>query len=40
MRFFSSRAANVAVFLLMSSAVFAQHYTQTNLDANVSGAAE
>jgi uncharacterized protein (TIGR03118 family) len=40
MRFFPSRVADVAVFLLMSSAVFAQHYTQTNLDANVSGAAE
>ena len=32
--------ADVAVFLLLSSAVFAQHYTQVNLDANVSGAAE
>ena len=40
MKFFSSRAADVAVFLLLSSAVFAQHYTQVNLDANVSGAAE
>jgi hypothetical protein len=40
MKFFPSRVANVAVFLLLSSAVFAQHYTQTNLDSNVSGAAE
>jgi uncharacterized protein (TIGR03118 family) len=40
MKFFSSRAADVAVFLLLSSAVFAQHYTQVNLDANVSGVAE
>ncbi len=40
MKFFPSRAADVAVFLLLSSAVFAQHYTQVNLDANVSGAAE
>ena len=40
MKFFSSRAADVAVFLLLSSAVFAQHYKQVNLDANVSGVAE
>jgi uncharacterized protein (TIGR03118 family) len=40
MKFFPSRVANVAVFLLLSSAVFAQHYTQTNLDSNISGAAE
>lgn len=40
MNFFSSKVANVAIFLLASSAVFAQHYTQTNLDANISGVAE
>src|SRR5260370_33784752 len=40
MKFFSNRAADVMVFLLLSAAVFAQHYTQVNLDANVSGAAE
>ncbi len=40
MKFFSSKAADVVFFLLLSSAVFAQHYTQVNLDANVSGAAE
>jgi uncharacterized protein (TIGR03118 family) len=40
MKFFPSRTADVACFLLLSSAVFAQHYTQVNLDANVSGAAE
>jgi uncharacterized protein (TIGR03118 family) len=40
MKFFPSLAADVAAFLLLSSAVFAQHYTQVNLDSNVSGAAE
>jgi uncharacterized protein (TIGR03118 family) len=40
MKFFPSRVADVIVFLLLSSAVFAQHYTQVNLDSNVSGAAE
>jgi uncharacterized protein (TIGR03118 family) len=40
MKFFPNRTADVAFFLLLSSAVFAQHYTQTNLDSNVSGAAE
>ena len=40
MKFFPSRTVDVACFLLLSSAVFAQHYTQVNLDANVSGAAE
>jgi uncharacterized protein (TIGR03118 family) len=40
MKFFSNRAADVALFLSLSSAVFAQHYTQVNLDANVSGNAE
>jgi len=28
-----------AIFLFLSSALFGQHYTQTNLDANVSGVA-
>jgi hypothetical protein len=32
--------AGAALALSLSSAAFAQHYTQTNLDANVSGAAE
>jgi uncharacterized protein (TIGR03118 family) len=40
MKFFPSVVADVAIFLLASSAVFAQHYEQVNLDANVSGAAE
>ena len=40
MKFFPSVVADAAIFLLLSSAVFAQHYTQTNLDANVSGVAE
>jgi uncharacterized protein (TIGR03118 family) len=40
MKFFPSIVADVAIFLLTSSAVFAQHYTQVNLDSNVSGAAE
>jgi len=40
MKFFPSIVADAAIFLLASSAVFAQHYTQFNLDANVSGKAE
>ena len=40
MKFFSNRVANAALFLLTSSAVFAQHYTQTNLQASTSGVAE
>jgi uncharacterized protein (TIGR03118 family) len=32
--------AGAALALTLSPAAFAQHYTQTNLDANVSGAAE
>jgi uncharacterized protein (TIGR03118 family) len=40
MKFFPSIVADAAIFLLASSAVFAQHYTQVNLDANVSGVAE
>jgi uncharacterized protein (TIGR03118 family) len=40
MKFFPSIVADAAIFLLLSSAVFAQHYTQTNLDANATGAAE
>ncbi len=40
MKFFPSVIADVAIFLFLSSAVFAQHYTQINLDANVNGVAE
>ena len=40
MKFFPSVVADAAIFLFLSSAVFAQHYTQVNLDANVTGAAE
>ncbi len=40
MKFFPSVVADAAIFLLTSSAVFAQHYEQVNLDANVSGVAE
>ena len=40
MKFFPSLVADAAITVLLSSAVYAQHYTQTNLDANVSGAAE
>ena len=40
MKFFPSVVADAAIFLFLSSAVFAQHYTQVNLDANVAGAAE
>ena len=40
MKFFPSLVADAAITVLLSSAVYAQHYTQTNLDANVSGPAE
>jgi uncharacterized protein (TIGR03118 family) len=40
MKFFPSVVADAAIFLLTTSAVFAQHYEQVNLDANVSGVAE
>jgi uncharacterized protein (TIGR03118 family) len=40
MKVFPRRAAGVTLALTLSSAVFAQHYKQINLDANVSGAAE
>jgi hypothetical protein len=40
MKFFKHVAADIALFLFLSSAVFAQHYKQVNLSANVSGAAE
>ena len=40
MKFFPSVVADGAMFLFLSSAVFAQHYQQINLDANVSGVAE
>ena len=40
MKFFSSVIADAAIFLFLSTAVFGQHYTQTNLDANVRGVAE
>jgi uncharacterized protein (TIGR03118 family) len=40
MKFFPSVVADGAMFLFLSSAVFAQHYTQINLDANVSGVTE
>jgi uncharacterized protein (TIGR03118 family) len=40
MKFFPSVVAEGAVFLFLSSAVFAQHYEQINLDANVNGVAE
>ncbi len=40
MRFFKHLAADIALFMFLSSAVFAQHYTQVNLDSNVTGAAE
>ncbi|MEA3005679.1 MAG: hypothetical protein QOI94_948 [Acidobacteriaceae bacterium] len=38
--FFPRTTAGLALALSLSSAAFAQHYTQVNLDANVSGAAE
>ena len=40
MKFYKYLAADIALFVFLSSAVFAQHYTQVNLDSNVSGAAE
>ena len=40
MKFFSSVIADAAIFLFLSTAVFGQHYTQVNLDANVRGVAE
>jgi uncharacterized protein (TIGR03118 family) len=40
MKFFPSVIADAAIFLFLSTAVFGQHYTQTNLDANVRGVAE
>jgi len=40
MNVFPSLAAGVTLALSLSSAAFAQHYTQINLDANVSGVAE
>jgi uncharacterized protein (TIGR03118 family) len=40
MKFFPSVIADVAIFLFLSAAVFAQQYKQINLDANVSGVAE
>ncbi len=40
MKFFKHLAADIALFMFLSSAVFAQHYTQVNLDSNVTGAAE
>jgi uncharacterized protein (TIGR03118 family) len=40
MKFFPSVIADGAIFLFLSTAVFGQHYTQVNLDANVSGVAE
>ena len=39
-KFFPTKTAGLALALSLSSAAFAQHYTQVNLDANVSGAAE
>jgi len=40
MKLFPSLAAGVTLALSLSPAAFAQHYTQVNLDSNVSGAAE
>jgi uncharacterized protein (TIGR03118 family) len=40
MKFFPSLAADVTIFMLLTAAVYAQHYTQVNLDSNVPGAAE
>src|SRR5580698_6938086 len=40
MKFFSQLAASVTFALSLSSAAFAQHYKQVNLDSNVAGAAE
>jgi uncharacterized protein (TIGR03118 family) len=40
MKWFLNLSARVAIALSLSSAGFAQHYTQVNLDANIPGAAE
>jgi uncharacterized protein (TIGR03118 family) len=40
MKFNTSLAAGLTISLSLTSAAFAQHYTQVNLDANVSGVAE
>ena len=40
MKVFPSMAAGITLALSLSSAAFAQHYEQINLDANVAGAAE
>lgn len=40
MKYIPSLTAGITLALSLSPAVFAQHYTQTNLDANTSGAAE
>jgi uncharacterized protein (TIGR03118 family) len=40
MKFIPSLTAGITLSLSVLSPVFAQHYTQTNLDANTSGAAE
>jgi len=40
MKFYLSLAAGLTISLSLSSAAFAQHYTQVNLDSNVSGVAE
>jgi uncharacterized protein (TIGR03118 family) len=40
MRFFPRIATGVTLLLSLSSIVFAQHYTQVNLDSNVAGNAE
>jgi uncharacterized protein (TIGR03118 family) len=40
MKYFPSLAAGLTISLSLTSAVFAQHYKQVNLDADVSGAAE
>jgi hypothetical protein len=40
MEFFPNRTAGLTLALSLSSDVFAQHYTQINLDSNVSGAVE
>lgn len=40
MKIYPSLAAGLTIALSLSSAAFAQHYTQVNLDSNVSGVAE
>jgi uncharacterized protein (TIGR03118 family) len=40
MKFFPNLVAGVTITLSLSSAAFAQHYTQVNLDSNASGGAE